>query len=750
MEQQAAILRSLLAQLEMKEAEDEETESGYGGEFMRLKTQSTKYRTDKTYPSKAAEKQDNIKKNRYKDIVPFDHSRVKLSVNSSKKDSDYINANFIKGVSGTRAYIATQGPLPHTVLDFWRMIWEYNIKVIVMACREFEMGRKKCERYSPAIAEEPFVCEPFTVCCESEENKGDYVTRTLRVTYCNCTRALLQLHYVNWPDHGVPDSIPPILEMLQDMRSYQDHDDVPICIHCSAGCGRTGALCAIDYTWNLIRRQMIRENFSIFDLVQSMRTQRPSVVQTKEQYVLVCRTIRFLFERYLQSMDVPACPKEESGVSALSPAESDSELSDLSEEFEPETLLKFEPGLEQRLVVPSSPMVDYNLGPWYDTGPQIETTKPFSSCAREMDRLRRYVQPSTSQGREGWPGLSAPSRASQCLGPEFSHRAPEPGPILDKTEELLPLKNAAAHVPPICLTVEDPYFGPESPMCSPTTVETPWGSPEGHAAPGRNPEQPTLIRPTLTLNDQTLELRDAQADGPGPVVPASDDDAAPPLPFRTPESFQLAPEAGSPVGSGPPSPVPSLPERTPESFELAAHQAPVECVLQEKAGEGLSRLVTSPECSGDSGMTSPQTTKTARARTCDSLTPPLPERTPESFILVSQDVSQSSAPCLQAPATAEAPWRIGSSSEWAGISQPKSFMDGVMNRSKTSGAGILGVEIQALERHAPFLQGLRRELQVDRGSVDEVVLTGPTRHLLQLRDDHPRFSRAWQYSRHSA
>uniref|UniRef100_A0AAR2KEC5 protein-tyrosine-phosphatase n=1 Tax=Pygocentrus nattereri TaxID=42514 RepID=A0AAR2KEC5_PYGNA len=97
--------------------------------FAKLKRQSTKYRTEKTYPTKAAEKQDNVKKNRYKDIVPFDHTRVKLSLSTSKHDSDYINANFIKGVFGARAYIATQGPLPNTVLDFWRMLWEYNVQV---------------------------------------------------------------------------------------------------------------------------------------------------------------------------------------------------------------------------------------------------------------------------------------------------------------------------------------------------------------------------------------------------------------------------------------------------------------------------------------------------------------------------------------------------------------------------------------------------------------------------------------------
>uniref|UniRef100_A0A8C5EH70 protein-tyrosine-phosphatase n=1 Tax=Gouania willdenowi TaxID=441366 RepID=A0A8C5EH70_GOUWI len=269
----------------------------------RLRSQSIKYRTDKIFTCKTAEKQVNTKKNRYKDIIPFDHSRVKLTLSTSKKDNDYINGSFIQGVSGSRAYIATQGPLPHTVVDFLRMLWEYDIRVVVNACREFEMGKKKCELYWPRNPDTPFVCEPFTVDLDSEEDKGDYITRMLRLTFHNSSRILKQLHYVKWPDHGVPDSIPPILEMLQEMRSYQTHNDIPICIHCSAGCGRTGALCVIDYTWNLLKNQMITSDFNIFDLVQTMRTQRPSVVQTAEQYELVYRTIKYLFEKFLQNID---------------------------------------------------------------------------------------------------------------------------------------------------------------------------------------------------------------------------------------------------------------------------------------------------------------------------------------------------------------------------------------------------------------------------------------------------------------
>ncbi|XP_072552257.1 tyrosine-protein phosphatase non-receptor type 22 isoform X2 [Salminus brasiliensis] len=331
MDQQAQLLRRFLALFASKEAVEGDGESGFSAEFLKLKRQSTKYRTEKTYPTKAAEKQENVKKNRYKDIVPFDHTRVKLSLSTSKNDTDYINANFIKGVLGPRAYIATQGPLPNTVVDFWRMLWEYNVQIIVMACREFEMGKKKCERYWPESKVDAFVCEPFTIRCEYEENKGDYLTRILRVTFNKSSRTLKQLHYMNWPDHGVPDSIPPILELLQEMRVHQEHEDVPICIHCSAGCGRTGALCAIDYTWNLLKRQIIPENFSIYDLVQDMRTQRPSVVQTKEQYELVYRTIKFLFESYLQMIEPTSNQKEVPSAPSPIPedSDSDSEFADL-------------------------------------------------------------------------------------------------------------------------------------------------------------------------------------------------------------------------------------------------------------------------------------------------------------------------------------------------------------------------------------------------------------------------------------
>ncbi|KFZ61526.1 Tyrosine-protein phosphatase non-receptor type 22 [Podiceps cristatus] len=272
-------------------------------EFLKLKRQSTKYRSDKIYPTAASEQPENIKKNRYKDILPFDHSRVELSLITSDADSHYINANFIKGVYGPRAYIATQGPLPATVIDFWRMIWEYEVLIVVMACMEFEMGKKKCERYWAEVGSSPLHCGPFLVACEAEEKKNEYVIRTLKVTLNEEIRTVHQFHYKNWPDHDIPSSIDPILELIGEIRCYQPDDNIPVCIHCSAGCGRTGVICAIDYTRKLLKDGIVPVNFSVFSLIQEMRTQRPSIVQTKEQYELVYDAVIELFKRQIKALD---------------------------------------------------------------------------------------------------------------------------------------------------------------------------------------------------------------------------------------------------------------------------------------------------------------------------------------------------------------------------------------------------------------------------------------------------------------
>ncbi|XP_069048529.1 tyrosine-protein phosphatase non-receptor type 12 isoform X3 [Lepisosteus oculatus] len=320
---QAAVLRKFIQGVQAMRSRDQRGEDNFGSDFMKLRRLSTKYRTEKIYPTNVGEREENVKKNRYKDILPFDHSRVKVTLKTSTQDTDYINANFIKGMHGPEAYIATQGPLANTLIDFWRMIWEYKVAVIVMACREFEMGRKKCERYYPLFGDEPLSFGPFKISCEAEEARTDYYIRTLIAEFQNETRRIHQFHYINWPDHDVPSSFDSILDMISFMREYQEHEDVPICVHCSAGCGRTGAICAIDYTWNLLKAGKIPEDFNIFHLIQEMRTQRHSAVQTKEQYELVHRAIAQLFEKQLQQYESPANSEMADGMDEISPEKPD-------------------------------------------------------------------------------------------------------------------------------------------------------------------------------------------------------------------------------------------------------------------------------------------------------------------------------------------------------------------------------------------------------------------------------------------
>ncbi|XP_054997108.1 tyrosine-protein phosphatase non-receptor type 12 [Sorex araneus] len=315
--EQVEILRRFIQRVQAMKSPDHNGEDNFARDFMRLRRLSTKYRTEKIYPTSTGEKEENVKKNRYKDILPFDHSRVKLTLKTPSQDSDYINANFIKGVYGPKAYVATQGPLANTVIDFWRMIWEYNVVIIVMACREFEMGRKKCERYWPLYGEDTITFLPFKISCEAEQARTDYFIRTLLLEFQNESRRLYQFHYVNWPDHDVPSSFDSILDMISLMRKYQEHEDVPICIHCSAGCGRTGAICAIDYTWNLLKAGKIPEEFNVFNLIHEMRKQRHSAVQTKEQYELVHRAIAQLFEKQLQLYEIHGAQKIADGVNEI-------------------------------------------------------------------------------------------------------------------------------------------------------------------------------------------------------------------------------------------------------------------------------------------------------------------------------------------------------------------------------------------------------------------------------------------------
>ncbi|XP_065427209.1 tyrosine-protein phosphatase non-receptor type 18 [Chrysemys picta bellii] len=270
-----------------------------GQEFQDIKAQASAFRQQQGFSAEAGGRKENIKKNRYKDILPYDQTRVVLNLCTDEGQTDYINASFIQGVNNKRCYIATQGPLPHTVLDFWRMIWEYGVKVIAMACREVEMGKKKCERYWP-LKQEPLQIGPFSIVqIQEQELNPDVIIRTLSVGFQNEERPLTHFQYVAWPDRGIPDNYSHFLEMIDHVRLKQGDDSAPICVHCSAGCGRTGVICILEHVRHLLLQQSIPPNFSIFDIVLAMRKQRPSAVQTLEQYEFLFHAVAEMFRSAL-------------------------------------------------------------------------------------------------------------------------------------------------------------------------------------------------------------------------------------------------------------------------------------------------------------------------------------------------------------------------------------------------------------------------------------------------------------------
>ncbi|XP_075771082.1 tyrosine-protein phosphatase non-receptor type 18 isoform X2 [Pelodiscus sinensis] len=266
-------------------------------EFQDIKARASAFRQQQGFSTEAGARTENIKKNRYKDILPYDQTRVVLNLRTEEGQTDYINASFIEGVNSRRCYIATQGPLPHTVLDFWRMIWEY--KVIAMACREIEMGKKKCERYWP-LEQEPLQMGPFSIVqIKEQELNPDVLLRTLSVTFQQEERPLTHFQYVAWPDRGIPENYGHFLEMIEHVRLRQGEDAAPVCVHCSAGCGRTGVICTLEHVRHLLLRQSIPPHFSIFDIVLAMRKQRPAAVQTQEQYGFLYQAVAEMFRAAL-------------------------------------------------------------------------------------------------------------------------------------------------------------------------------------------------------------------------------------------------------------------------------------------------------------------------------------------------------------------------------------------------------------------------------------------------------------------
>ncbi|XP_062845375.1 receptor-type tyrosine-protein phosphatase eta [Trichomycterus rosablanca] len=227
---------------------------------------------------------ENRAKNRYNNVLPYDTSRMKLSVLVSSFD-DYINASYIPGYTSKKEFIAAQGPLPCTVNDFWRMIWEKNIHTLVMLTRCNEQGRVKCEKY---WSSETSHFNALTVTITSEIIMKEWTIRDLDVKNVKTaeTRSIRHFHFTAWPDHGVPETTELLINFRHVVREHMDQYSchTPTLVHCSAGVGRTGTFIAIDRLIYQIEREGVVD---VYGIIHDLRMHRPLMVQTEDQYVFL-------------------------------------------------------------------------------------------------------------------------------------------------------------------------------------------------------------------------------------------------------------------------------------------------------------------------------------------------------------------------------------------------------------------------------------------------------------------------------
>ncbi|XP_008287730.1 receptor-type tyrosine-protein phosphatase V-like [Stegastes partitus] len=241
----------------------------------------------KDLPTRAGESEVNREKNRYPYILPYDHSRVRLSIQNSYPHTDYINASFVPGGGSERDFICTQGPLPGTMADFWRMVWEQNVRIIVMVTALRHKDIVLCDKYWPL--------EPGTVyhgliqvTTVARKQGPDYFVTTinLRQRDCPTDRIITHYYYPSWPDRGIPQSSSSACVFTEHVRQHLEAIPRlgPAVVHCSAGIGRSGAFVTLLWLMQLCARG-IRPN--IRAAVEDLRLHRMWMVQTLEQYIFV-------------------------------------------------------------------------------------------------------------------------------------------------------------------------------------------------------------------------------------------------------------------------------------------------------------------------------------------------------------------------------------------------------------------------------------------------------------------------------
>ncbi|XP_038307825.1 phosphatidylinositol phosphatase PTPRQ isoform X2 [Canis lupus familiaris] len=230
----------------------------------------------------------NRAKNRFPNIKPYNNNRVKLIADASIPGSDYINASYVSGYLCPNEFIATQGPLPGTVGDFWRMVWETRAKTLVMLTQCFEKGRIRCHQYWPEDNKPVTVFGDIVITKLMEDVQIDWTIRDLKIERHGDCMTVRQCNFTAWPEHGVPENSAPLVHFVKLVRASRAHDTTPMIVHCSAGVGRTGVFIALDHLTQHINDH---DFVDIYGLVAELRSERMCMVQNLAQYIFLYQCI---------------------------------------------------------------------------------------------------------------------------------------------------------------------------------------------------------------------------------------------------------------------------------------------------------------------------------------------------------------------------------------------------------------------------------------------------------------------------
>ena len=253
-------------------------------------------------PCTAADLPCNRPKNRFTNILPYDHSRFKLQPVDDEEGSDYINANYVPGHNSPREFIVTQGPLHSTRDDFWRMVWESNSRAIVMLTRCIEKGREKCDRYWP-VDTLPVYYGDICVTILNEAHYPDWSITEFMLCRGDVKRVIQHFHFTTWPDFGVPSPPQTLARFVRAFRERVRPDQRPIVVHCSAGVGRSGTFITLD---RILQQILMSKYVDIFGIVWAMRKERVWMVQTEQQYICIHQCLLAV----LEGQDMTGPPRE--------------------------------------------------------------------------------------------------------------------------------------------------------------------------------------------------------------------------------------------------------------------------------------------------------------------------------------------------------------------------------------------------------------------------------------------------------